>query len=140
MMRAACLTCSSLVVNVHTKSFATIIPQYVSSYCFIEDDRAVASFHIWYFEGDILDLYLMTSQNIASSSLGIALELPHSNRQISIIFPKHISLSSCNSITYYVNKCYGGTKIGPRSHYNNTKTLSETKMPLLDWELVSLVQ
>ena len=86
MMRAACLTCSSLVVNVHTKSFATIIPQYVSSYCFIEDDRAVASFHIWYFEGDILDLYLMTSQNIASSSLGIALELPHSNRQISIIF------------------------------------------------------
>jgi hypothetical protein len=83
-------------MNVHTESFATIIPQYVSSYCFIEDDRAVAAFYIWYFEGGILNLYLMASQDVTS------------NCQIPIISLRHISKTSCNSITYYVNKYYGG--------------------------------
>jgi hypothetical protein len=83
-VEAAALVCSSLSVNVYAESCATIVPQYMSSYCFIEDDRAVAAFYIGYFEGGVFDSYLMTSQNITSLSLKIVVELLLSNRQIFI--------------------------------------------------------
>jgi hypothetical protein len=78
-------------VNIYAESFATIISQYMSSYCFIEDDSTIAAFYIGYFEGGILDMYLMTSQNITSLSLQIVLELLHSVRQISITSLRRIS-------------------------------------------------
>jgi hypothetical protein len=78
-------------VNIYAESFATIISQYMSSYCFIEDDGAIAAFYIGYFEGGIFDLYLMASQNITSLLLQIVMGLLHSVRQISITSPRHIS-------------------------------------------------
>ncbi|MHA2005184.1 MAG: hypothetical protein ACW960_13940, partial [Candidatus Thorarchaeota archaeon] len=54
----------------------------------------VAAFYIGYFEGGILDLYLVASQNITSPGMWLVLELLLIDRQISITFLVHITLHS----------------------------------------------
>jgi hypothetical protein len=82
-MWAARLTRNSLVVNVYAEFSATIISKYVSCYCAFKNHGTVAAFYVGYFEGGILDLYLMTSQNIASLAIWLVLELLRSDSQIS---------------------------------------------------------
>jgi hypothetical protein len=81
-------------MNVYAEFSATIISKYVSCYCGFKNHGTVAAFYIGYFEGGILDLYLMASQNIASLAMWLVLELLLFDRQISITFLVRISLHS----------------------------------------------